>query len=89
MMQMRSPIQVGSNPLSQPNSIEQIKASFREMPGLILTLPQARRLFHITADDARIAMEWPLEQRFLKRLGSNQYAISESARAVIARRRRR
>ncbi len=47
--------------------IDRIRGEFEEMPGLVLTLPQAARFFGIDQELARSVMERLVSSAFLRR----------------------
>jgi hypothetical protein len=50
-----------------------IQSEYREMPGLKLTEPQARRLWDLDADTCNLVLATLLEQRFLKCTANGMY----------------
>lgn len=46
---------------------ERVRAEFREMPGMALTLPQASRLFGLDDEECRAVMERLVSTTFLRR----------------------
>jgi len=58
--------------------IARIRAEFLEMPGLHLTLAQARRLWHLDDAACRAALDELVRARFLTHLATGGYArVSE------------
>lgn len=53
--------------------VQRIQSEYREMPGLILTEDQARRLWGLDSHTCRRALGALLERRFLKRTASGAY----------------
>ena len=54
-----------------------VRAEFCEMPGLRLTLTQARRLFDLSRDECREVLDALVAEGFLQRAGSGQYARAD------------
>ena len=50
-----------------------IESEYREMPGLKLTEPQARRLWNLDGDTCSRVLTTLLEQRFLRRTATGTY----------------
>ena len=50
-----------------------IQSEYEEMPGLVLTEAQARRLWNLDARTCRLALTALLERRFLKRTATGMY----------------
>ena len=48
------------------NVVERIRAEFEEMPGLILTMPQASRFFGIDKDLTRSVMDHLVSSAYLR-----------------------
>ena len=48
------------------NVVERIRAEFEEMPGLILTMPQASRFFGIDKDLTRSVMDQLVSSAYLR-----------------------
>ena len=48
------------------NVVERIRAEFEEMPGLILTMPQASRFFGIDQDLTRSVMDQLVSSAYLR-----------------------
>ena len=48
------------------NVVERIRAEFEEMPGLILTMPQASRFFGIDQDLTRSVMDRLVSSAYLR-----------------------
>lgn len=69
-------------PRSTPRAIDillqRIRSEYREMPGLKLTEPQARRLWNIDGPTCRLALTTLLDQRFLKRTPRDTYVLGAS-----------
>jgi hypothetical protein len=55
-----------------------IRAEFSQMPGLRLTLPQARRLFGIDLETSAAILDALVEAQFLKLTPAGAYARAES-----------
>ena len=53
--------------------LQRIQNEYREMPGLILTEDQARRLWAIDSTTCRRVLAALMEQRFLKRTAAGAY----------------
>jgi Fic family protein len=53
--------------------LQRIQNEYREMPGLILTEDQARRLWAIDTNTCRRVLAALLERRFLKRTAAGAY----------------
>ncbi len=53
--------------------LQRIQNEYREMPGLILTEDQARRLWGIDSNTCRHVLAVLLEQRFLRRTTAGAY----------------
>ena len=53
--------------------LRQIQSEYREMPGLKLTEPQARRLWDLDADTCNLVLTTLLEQQFLKCTANGTY----------------
>jgi hypothetical protein len=45
--------------------LDRIRGEYREMPGLRLTLPQARRLWHVDPADCESALDTLVQEGFL------------------------
>ena len=56
-----------------------IRAEYREMPGLRLTLPQAQRLCSVERALCKIVLDSLVDERFLCRKSDGQYARLTSA----------
>ena len=56
-----------------PELLQRIQNEYREMPGLILTEAQARRLWSIDAQTCRAVLGALLHQRFLRRTAAGAY----------------
>jgi hypothetical protein len=54
-------------------TIRRIQGEYEEMPGLILTEAQARRLWALDIDTCRLVLATLLERRFLKRTATGMY----------------
>ena len=50
-----------------------IESEYREMPGLKLIVPQARRLWDLDADTCSLVLATLLEERFLRCTASGMY----------------
>jgi len=48
------------------NVVERIRAEFEEMPGLVLTMPQASRFFGLDQDVTRSVMERLVSSAYLQ-----------------------
>ena len=53
--------------------LQRVQNEYREMPGLILTEDQARRLWAIDGNTCRRVLAALLERRFLKRTAAGAY----------------
>jgi hypothetical protein len=53
--------------------LQRVQNEYREMPGLILTEEQARRLWAIDSNTCRRVLATLLERRFLKRTAAGAY----------------
>jgi len=73
---------------SQPlgDWLELIQAEYREMPGLNLTLPQARRLWGLDEPTTSAVFEALVATQFLKRTWSGTYIRADVLRAAHVRR---
>jgi hypothetical protein len=61
--------------------VARIRAEFLEMPGLRLTLPQARRLWHVEEPACRAALEELVRARFLVKRANGAFTrAAESPR---------
>jgi hypothetical protein len=67
-----------STPRAIDTLLQQIRSEYREMPGLKLTEPQARRLWNIDGPTCRLALTTLLDQRFLKRTPRDTYVLGAS-----------
>jgi hypothetical protein len=56
-----------------PELLQRIQNEYREMPGLILTEAQARRLWAIDVQTCRAVLGALVERRFLKRTATGAY----------------
>ena len=56
-----------------PELLRRIQNEYREMPGLILTEAQARRLWAIDAQTCRAVLGALLQRRFLRRTATGAY----------------
>jgi hypothetical protein len=54
-------------------TIRRIQREYEEMPGLMLTEAQARRLWALDRDTCRLVLAALLERRFLKRTATGMY----------------
>jgi hypothetical protein len=59
-----------------PELLRRIQNEYREMPGLILTESQARRLWAIDAETCRAVLGALVERRVLKRTAAGAYVRS-------------
>jgi len=69
----------GEPPRSQ--LVRMIEASYREMPGLCLHLPQAARLFGLREPTCRVILEDLVRSGRLRQSGDGQYLAAGSGRA--------
>lgn len=53
--------------------LQRVQSEYREMPGLILTEDQARRLWALDSNTCRRVLAALLERRFLKRTAGGAY----------------
>jgi hypothetical protein len=58
-----------------------ILAEFEEMPGLMLTIPQASRLFGIAEDQCRLVMEMLVDLAYLRQTRTGTVALGERVAA--------
>jgi hypothetical protein len=56
------------------STTRRIQGEFDEMPGLVLTEAQARRLWNLDVRTCRLVLTVLLKQRFLKRTANGMYA---------------
>jgi two-component system, cell cycle response regulator DivK len=71
--------EAGAEP--QRKSLEaMIRGTYREMPGLSLSLPQAARLFGLREQTCRIVLDDLVGSGALRRSADGQYVISQAAR---------
>jgi Fic family protein len=56
--------------------LQRIQNEYREMPGLILTEDQARRLWATDTNTCRRALATLLERRFLRRTAAGAYVLA-------------
>ena len=56
-----------------------IRGEFREMPGLRLTLAQARRLWHLDVTTCQAALNALLKEGYLRRTADGAFVTCESA----------
>ena len=61
------------------NVVERIRAEFEEMPGLVLTMPQASRFFGIDQDLTRSVMDRLVSSAYLRWTRSGAVARTGSA----------
>ena len=59
--------------LPAPALLERIQSEYREMPGLILTEAQAKRLWALDAHTCRAVLGALLERQFLRRTAAGTY----------------
>ena len=69
----RSPRPQRPFPTPAPELLRRIENEYREMPGLILTEVQARRLWAIDAETCRAVLGALLRGRFLRRTAAGAY----------------
>jgi Fic family protein len=62
-----------------PALLQRIQSEYREMPGLILTEDQAKRLWAIDARTCRRVLATLLERRFLKRTAGGAYVLASDS----------
>ena len=55
------------------NFVDIIRAEYREMPGLKLTLPQARRLWNLADEECASVLEELVAEGFLRRTREGSY----------------
>ena len=55
------------------NFLDLIRAEYREMPGLKLTLPQARRLWNLADEECAAVLEDLVAEGFLRRTREGAY----------------
>lgn len=66
--------------------LARIKGEFLEMPGLRLTLAQARRLWGLDGDVCRCLLDMLVEVKFLHRKPDGTYGLASSDWSQFARR---
>jgi hypothetical protein len=54
-------------------AVARIEAEYREMPGLMLTMPQAQRLCGLDRATCTIALATLMQRRFLKQASNGLY----------------
>lgn len=69
----RSPAPQTRSTSPAPALLQRIQNEYREMPGLILTEAQARRLWGIDGKTCRGVLAALLERRFLRRTAAGAY----------------
>jgi hypothetical protein len=57
--------------------LTQLRAMYREMPGMVLTIPQACRLMHSDDSIIRSSFETLVAQGFLRQVRPGRYALAE------------
>jgi hypothetical protein len=67
--------------MTHRNLLSEIRAHYREMPGLILTRAQACRLFAIGEAEAAGAFARLVGEGFLQQLNADRYALA--GRSVV------
>jgi hypothetical protein len=55
------------------NFLDIVRAEYREMPGLTLTLPQARRLWNLADEECAAVLEDLVAEGFLRRTRDGAY----------------
>ena len=60
-------------PASVRQAVARMEAEYREMPGLMLTIPQAQRLWGLERATCTIALATLLQRRFLKQAANGLY----------------
>jgi hypothetical protein len=63
-------------PAPAPELLRRIQNEYHEMPGLILTEAQARRLWSLDAETCRAVLTVLLQRRFLRRTPAGAYIRS-------------
>jgi Fic family protein len=60
--------------------LQRVRAEFQEVPGLVLTLPQAERLFGIREDTCRRVLETLVRDGVLRPLADGLYGRRDVSR---------
>ena len=72
-MECPAPRQSAPHPVIKP-LIDRVRSEFLEMPGLRLTIPQARRLFGLDSSSCATVFEALTGDKFLSRGGDGRFA---------------
>ena len=61
--------------MSIDDLLNRVRGEFREMPGLRLTVSQARRLWHVDEDTCQTLLDHLVDERFLCRNADGAYIV--------------
>lgn len=64
-------------PAATRNVMSEIRAHYREMPGLVLTRAQACRLFAIGETEIVVAFTRLVREGFLRQVRADRYALAD------------
>jgi hypothetical protein len=85
-MQTKSPtFAVQATQASRDELLRRVRGEYDEMPGLALTVPQARRLWALDQQTCEFVLRTLVERRFLRTTARGRYVRTEQARPVRRR----
>jgi hypothetical protein len=78
----RSSGRPGTRPIATADLLRRIRAEYREMPGLTLTVPQAQRLWSLDANTCHAALDALVEAHFLIRSPRGTFVMAPATAAT-------